>query len=333
MSPNATDRIEGELVQFKQPLVKHMFTADPSAHVFDGRVYIYPSHDLDDEREADDDGSHFDMTDYHVLSLDNLKSKVIDHGQALHVKDVPWAARQMWAPDAAKKGDTFYLYFPAKGPDDIFRIGVATSSSPTGPFVAEPEAIAGSYSIDPAVFTDDDGQSYMYFGGLWGGQLQSWQGKQFDGSVPAEPASGDALLPRMAKLSDDMLQFAEPVRKIQILDENGQLLKATDNDRRYFEGPWMHKYQGTYYLSYSTGDTHRLVYATADSPQGPFTYRGCFLPPVVGWTTHHSTVCVEGQWYLFYHDSTLSQGDTARRCVKVMPFEHERDGSILTLIP
>jgi hypothetical protein len=80
-------------VGFKQPLVRHIFTADPSAHVFEGRLYVYPSHDLDAAREPLDDGSHFDMTDYHVLSMDRPGAPVIDHGCALHVDDVPWAQR------------------------------------------------------------------------------------------------------------------------------------------------------------------------------------------------------------------------------------------------
>ncbi len=321
------------VVRFREPLVRHIFTADPSAHVFDGRVYVYPSHDRDGEREPFDDGSHFDMTDYHVLSMDDLQSEVLEHGEALHVKDVPWAQRQMWAPDAARKGDTYYLYFPAKDPDGIFRIGVATSSSPVGPFEAQPRPIDGSYSIDPAVFVDDDGQAYMYFGGLWGGQLQCWQSGRFDASAQAEPSGGDALQPRFAPLQENMLEFREEPRPLGIVGSDGKPLSARDKDRRYFEGPWMHKHAGTYYFSYSTGDTHRLVYATSNSPAGPFTYQGCLLPPVVGWTTHHSTVCVGGQWYLFYHDSTLSGGDTARRCVKVLPFDHEPDGSIKTLSP
>src|SRR3546814_8483500 len=78
----------------------------------------------------------------------------------------------MWAPDAARKNGTYYLYFPAKDKEGVFRIGVATSKDPMGPFKAQPQPIKGSYSIDPAVFTDDDGSSYMYFGGIWGGQLQ-----------------------------------------------------------------------------------------------------------------------------------------------------------------
>ncbi|MDT1894287.1 family 43 glycosylhydrolase, partial [Acinetobacter baumannii] len=79
-------------------------------------------------------------------------AEAVDHGVALHVRDVPWAERQMWAPDCASKDGKYYLYFPAKRPDGIFQIGVAVSDSPTGPFTAQPQPIAGSYSIDPAVY-------------------------------------------------------------------------------------------------------------------------------------------------------------------------------------
>jgi len=151
-----------------KPLVEHIYTADPSAHYFNNKIYIYPSHDVDTVEAFDDLGSHFAMEDYHVISMDSIDSKAIDNGVALHVNDVPWAKQQMWAPDANEKDGIYYLFFPAKAYDGVFRIGVATSSSPTGPFKARPEAIQGSFSIDPAVFKDDDGSYYMYFGGLWG---------------------------------------------------------------------------------------------------------------------------------------------------------------------
>jgi len=86
-----------------QPLVSHLFTADPSAHVFDGTIYIYPSHDIDAGIPFNDNGDHFGMEDYHVFSMESVNSEVIDHGVALHVNDVPWAERQLWAPDAAHK--------------------------------------------------------------------------------------------------------------------------------------------------------------------------------------------------------------------------------------
>jgi hypothetical protein len=316
-----------------QPLVKHIYTADPSAHVFNGSIYIYPSHDIEAGIPFDDLGSHFAMEDYHVLSLDIDSNHVTDHGIALHVKDVPWANQQMWAPDAAYKNGKYYLYFPAKRADGIFQIGVAVSSSPTGPFVAEPEAIKDSYSIDPAVFCDEDGQNYMYFGGLWGGQLQRYRNNQYNADFREPQPEETALGPRIALLTEDMKQFAESPKEILITDEWGHPLLAGDNNRRFFEASWMHKYNGKYYFSYSTGDTHFICYAIGDSPYGPFTYKGIVLLPVVGWTNHHSIVEIDGRWFLFYHDSSLSRGVTHLRCVKMTELFYNEDGTIQTITP
>ncbi|MGC9375872.1 MAG: glycoside hydrolase family 43 protein, partial [Bacteroidales bacterium] len=305
-----------------QPLVKHIYTADPSAHVFNGKIYIYPSHDIDAGDAFDDLGSHFAMEDYHVISMDSINGEAIDYGVALHVDDVPWAERQMWAPDANEKDGTYYLYFPAKDFDGIFRIGVATSSSPTGPFIANPEPIKGSYSIDPAVFKDDDGKYYIYFGGIWGGQLQRWLTGKFNPNQPESPTAflpadnEAALFPKVAMLSDDMLEFNEEPKDVVILDEHGDSILAGDKERRFFEAAWMHKYKGKYYFSYSTGDSHLICYATGDNPYGPFTYKGVILNPVIGWTTHHSICEINDKWYLFYHDCIMSEGVTHLRTVK-----------------
>jgi hypothetical protein len=128
-----------------------------------------------------------------------------------------------------------------------------------------------------------------------------------------------------------MKQFAEPVKELTIVDEQGKPLLAGDNHRRFFEASWMHKYKGKYYFSYSTGDTHLICYATGDSPYGPFTYKGIVLNPVVGWTNHHSIVEINGRWYLFYHDSSLSRGITHLRCVKFSELKYYDDGSIQTI--
>ncbi|WP_039915160.1 glycoside hydrolase family 43 protein [Cellvibrio mixtus] len=314
-----------------QPLVRDIYTADPSAHVFNGKLYIYPSHDIDSGITTDGEGDKFDMKDYRVFSLDTATNAVTDHGEALTLKDVPWASRQLWAPDAAEKNGKYYLFFPAKNKENIFQIGVATSDSPTGPFKAEPEPIKGSFSIDPAVFKDDDGAYYMYFGGIWGGQLQRWT----SGSYVTEdkyPASNEpALSPKIAKLSDDLLQFAEAPKDVQILDGSGVPLLGTDTNRRFFEGAWVHKFNGKYYLSYSTGDTHYIAYAIGDTPYGPFTHKGIVLTPVFGWTNHHSIVQHEGKWFLFYHDSQLSGGKTHLRNIKVTELTHLDDGTIQTI--
>jgi hypothetical protein len=314
-----------------QPLMTNIFTADPAAHVFGGKIFIYPSHDYDSGVASDGNGSQFAMRDYHVFSMDRIPGPVVDHGVALDIKDVPWAGRQMWAPDAAEKNGTYYLYFPVKDKQDAFRIGVATSRRPEGPFKALPQPIAGTYSIDPAVFTDTDGKAYIYFGGIWGGQLQRWA----TGAYKAEdtyPANTEpALTSKMARMADNMTTLAEPVKNVVIQDEDGKPLTAGDNARRFFEGSWMHKYNGTYYYSYSTGDTHFIAYATSKTPYGPFTYRGKILEPVLGWTNHHSIVEFQGKWWLFYHDSQTSGGQTHLRNIKVTELKYRADGTIETI--
>jgi len=313
-----------------------MYTADPSAHAFEGKIYVYPSHDRETDIKFNDNGDQYDMVDYHVLSLDSVGGPVTDHGVALKMEDIPWVSKQLWAPDAATKNGKYYLYFPARDKEGIFRIGVAVSDVPQGPFKPEPEPIAGSYSIDPASFVDEDGEAYLYFGGLWGGQLQCWTEGKFDAakSGPQEP-TGDcaALLPRAARLSQDMLSFADDIKELSIVDEEGKPIAADDHGRRFFEAPWMHKYNGKYYFSYSTGDTHYVVYAMSDSPLGPFTYQGRILEPVLGWTTHHSIVEFEGKWYLFYHDCSLSGGVDHLRSVKMREIFYDADGKIHLTIP
>src|SRR4028119_1200419 len=178
---NSQDTTARQTSKFlSKPLITDIYTADPSAHVFNGKIYIYPSHDIEAGVPENDNGDHFAMRDFHILSMDSINGKVTDHGVALSVKDIPWAGRQLWAPDVAFKNGTYYLYFPVKDKQDVFRMGVATSKSPVGPFKAEAEPMKGSFSIDPAVFTDTDGKAYMYFGGIWGGQLQRWNNGKYD---------------------------------------------------------------------------------------------------------------------------------------------------------
>ena len=324
--------MEGKSKQ-NEPLVTHIYTADPSAHVFEDKIYIYPSHDLEHDGEDNDNGDQYKMEDYHILSMNDIDAPCIDHGEALHMNNVPWVSGQMWAPDAAYKDGTYYLYFPARDKEGIFRLGVATSKNPAGLFEPQPHYIEGSYSIDPAVLVDDDGEAYIYFGGLWGGQLESWQTGNYvegaKGPIDDTPAIG----PRVARLSDDMLSFAEKVQEISIVDEEGNPITAGDEERRYFEGPWMHKYNDNYYLSYSTGTTHYIVYAIGKDPKGPFTYKGKILDPVLGWTTHHSIVEFKGKWYLFYHDCSLSGGINHKRCVKFRELKYNEDGTIIPIKP
>lgn len=319
-----------------EPLVSQRFSADPSAHVFNGKIYVYPSHDFEAGIPENDNGDHFAMNDYYVYSMDEVGGKVTDHGAVLKTTDIPWASKQLWAPDASYKNGIYYLYFPVRDKAGVFRIGVAEGSKPEGPFKANPKPIENSYSIDPAVFTDSDGQSYMYFGGIWGGQLQKWATGKFDANGSATDLQKDkdpALSPKIARLTAGMSEFSEKPRDVIILDEKGAPLKGGDHERRFFEASWMHKYNGKYYFSYSTGDTHLICYAIGNNPYGPFIYQGVILKPVVGWTTHHSIVEFKGKWYLFYHDTQISGGKTHLRSIKVTELHYTPEGKIETIDP
>ena len=298
------------------------YMADPSAHVFDGRIYIYPSHDRDAQHAENDNGDHFSMRDYHVLRLDGdpMTCEATDCGRVLDVDDIPWASRQLWDNDVVERDGRYYMVFCCKDKSGVFRLGVATSDSPEGPFQPEPDPIRGSYSIDPCLLKDDDGEVYCYFGGIWGGQLQCYKNNELVESPTLPKGTERAICPRVARMTADTLQFAELPRKVLILDEHGQPMQA-ENPHHFFEASWVVKDQGRYVFIYSTGDTHLICYAVGQSPFGPFHYQGVLLDPVVGWTTHSSLCRYRGKWYLFHHDSQPSGGTTWLRSLKVKEVE------------
>jgi hypothetical protein len=324
-----------------QPLVTEIYTADPSAHVFDGKIYVYPSHDVETDIPNDDLGNQYAMHDYRVLRMDRVGAPVTVGPVALDVKDVPWASQQTWAPDAAYRNGTYYLFFPARDKSKdrnglgAFKIGVATSKNPMGPFKPEPLPIKGSFSMDPAVYIDDDGQAYMYLGGIWGGQLQRWTSGKYDPNGSDTDLKQDdkpALSGKVVKLTADLKQFAEKPRDAVILDEKGKPVLGGDHDKRFFEASWTFKKDGKYYYTYSTGDTHFINYAVGTNPYGPFTYKGHILKPVQGWTSHHSIIQHDGKWWLFYADTQLSDKNHLRSA-KVTELKFNPDGSIQKIDP
>lgn len=310
-------------------LQQDLHTADPSAHWFENTLYIYPSHDIETGVVDGKNGAHYNMKDYYVYSLDLDSKQTTNHGKLFGLEDVPWAKQQLWAPDVTQKKGKYYFYFPAKDKDGIFRIGLATSKSPKGPFKPEKTWIEGTYSIDPTVY-EDNGKYYLYFGGIQGGQLQYYKGNQYQSTEIELGKDEPAFLPRVAQLSKDMKSLAEAPKEVKILDENGKLLKDSDKERRFFEGVWIHRYNNKYYLSYSTGTTHKICYAIGDSPYGPFTYQGVIMTPVKGWTTHHSIIEVNNEWYIFYHDTNRS-GKNYLRDVKYRKLTHLPNGNIQTM--
>ncbi len=295
----------GELAFAQNPLIMDQFTADPTARVFGGKVYVYPSHDILAEEGKGRTG-WFCMEDYHVFSSADL-IKWTDHGVIVSQEQVPWAdpnAYSMWAPDCIEKNGKYYFYFPTRARDTTyngkgFTIGVAIADNPAGPFNIQSTPIIGVRGIDPNVLIDKDGQAYLYWsqGSIYG-----------------------------ARLKENMLELAEEPHILGELPQKG--LK---------EGPFVFERNGIYYLTYPhvENKTERLEYAISDNPLGPFTVKGVIMDEWANgcWTNHHSILKFEGQWYLFYHHNDLSPDFDKARSICADSLFFDTDGSILKVTP
>lgn len=287
----------------QNPLIMTQFTADPSARVFDGKVYLYPSHDIV-VTPGHGRAGWFCMEDYHVYSSPNLTDWT-DHGVIVNQNKVPWAdsaAYSMWAPDCIERGGKYYFYFPATvkpGDGRGFAVGVAIADKPYGPFVPQANPITGVHGIDPNVQIDKDGQAYIYWaqGNIYG-----------------------------AKLNANMLELASEPVKLEGFPDKG--LK---------EGPYLFERKGIYYMTYPhvANKIERLEYATANNPLGPFKYGGVIMDESASgcWTNHQSVIEFKNQWYLFYHDDDLSPKFDKNRSVRVDSLFFNEDGTIRKVIP
>ncbi|MFN7540544.1 MAG: family 43 glycosylhydrolase [Sediminibacterium sp.] len=311
-----------------QSLINQRYTSNPAVRVFNEKTYIYCTQDLDVGISPNKFGDHFAMRDLWVYTLGEINGKAKEIGQVLDIKQIPWGSRQLGASDITYHKGKYYLYFALKDKNDVFRIGVATADSVRGPFLAEKNPISRAYSSDPSVFQDDDGTFYLYFGGTQIGQLHQWENNVYRPNAEERVGEQYALLPRMARLSADMKQLAELVSEIKIVDTNGELLEAKNNKKRFGEATWVHKYNGQYYLSYSTGDRRLIAYAVGNSPYGPFTYRGVLMETTVGGGSRHSIANIKGSWYLFYHDAQTS-GVPNLRNIYMKQIAHLPNGDII----
>jgi hypothetical protein len=288
----------------QNPIIRDQFSADPTARVFDGTVYLFPSHDIPTPLQSPGRKDWFCMEDYHVFSSTNLTDWT-DHGVIVSQTKVPWAnskAYSMWAPDCISKNGKYFFYFPAI-PDSTygrgFAIGVAVADNPVGPFIPMPDPIKNVHGIDPNVFIDKDGQAYLY-----------WSGRGFS----------------VAKLKENMTELASEPQIIANLPEKG--LK---------EGPFLFQRNGIYYLTYPHVEkiTERFEYAVSNSPMGPFKIAGVIMDesPSGCWTNHQSIINFENQWYLFYHGNDLSPRFDKNRSVRIDSMLFNADGTIRKVIP
>jgi len=290
--------VNGTLAQ--NPLVMDQFTADPTARVFEGKIYVYPSHDI---LAAPGKGrpGWFCMEDYHVFSSENL-TEWKDHGVIVSQKDVAWVdsnSYSLWAPDCVFKNGKYYFYFPAGAKEKGFRIGVALADKPYGPFQPETKPIEGVRGIDPCVLIDKDGIAYLYYS----------LGKIF-----------------VARLKDNMLELDSKPLVIENLPTKGLV-----------EGPFVFERNGLYYLTYPhvENKTERMEYAIARNPMGPYEQTGVIMDelPSGCWTNQPSMVEYKGQWYLFYHDNDLSPAFDKNRTMHADYLSFNEDGTIRKVIP
>ena len=297
------------MVVAQNPVIRDQFTADPTARVFNNKVYLYPSHDIVPPEGQRQDW--FCMEDYHVFSSENLTDWT-DHGVIVTQNKVPWVRPEsysMWAPDCVERNGKYYFYFPSAPKDGRgFGVGVAIADSPEGPFIPEPEPIKGINGIDPCVLLASDGNAYIFWG------------------------AG-----RCAKLKDNMKEIADdtPTETVKWGDREFEMkgvncLKGLPS--RQAEGPFAFEYNGNYYLTYPyvRENTEVLGYAMSKNPMGPYEYKGLIMPEHENgcWTNHHSIVNYKGQWYLFYHQNAFSPRDDKRRSVQIDKLYFNPDGTI-----
>ncbi len=291
----------------QNPVIRNQFSADPSARVINGKVYIFPSHDIPTPPEKPGRKDWFCMEDYHVFSSEDLCNWT-DYGVIVSQNNVDWVdgtSYSMWAPDCIERNGKYYFYFPAntnvvgtngrKG----FGIGVAIADKPEGPYAAMEKNIEGVHGIDPNVFIDKDGKVYLYW------------------------SQGDIFV---ARLKENMLELATEPKVVAELPQKG--LK---------EGPYLFERNGIYYMTYPhvENKTERLEYAVGDNPLGPFKVTGVIMDesPTGCWTNHHSILEYNNQWYLFYHHNDYSPQFDKNRSVRIDSLFFNGDGTIQKVIP
>jgi arabinoxylan arabinofuranohydrolase len=281
------------------PIVQHVYTADPAPMVHEDTVYLCTSHDED--VTVDD---FFTMNDWFVFSSKDMVNWT-DHGTPVSWETFSWAGpNKSWAPHCVARDDKFYIYVPV---DD--KIGVAVADSPTGPFTdAIGAPLLSNYQyIDPTVFIDDDGQAYLYFGNpkLW-----------------------------YVKLNEDMITMDGGVQEIPMTTQGfGERRGGATQDRpsAYEEGPWFYKRNDLHYMVYPTGELpEHIAYSTSPEATGPWSYGGEIMDSVSGhaFTNHPGVIDFKGRSYFFYHTQELPGGGGFKRSDAIEEFTYNPDGSI-----
>ncbi|WP_327650558.1 family 43 glycosylhydrolase [Micromonospora zamorensis] len=283
------------------PIVQHIYTADPAPLVHNGRVYLYTGHD-------EDGSTYFTMREWRVWSSADMVNWT-DHGSPMSLSTFAWADANAWAGQVIARNGKFYWYVPVRQRSNgQMVIGVGVADSPTGPFrdaIGRP--LVGNNEIDPSVFIDDDGQAYLYWGnpGLW-----------------------------YVKLNSDMISYSGSATRITLTTAGfGTRTGNASRPTLYEEGPWVFKRNGLYYNVFAAECCSEFIaYSTAPGPTGPWTYRGTIMPRQGGsFTNHAGVIDFNGGSYFFYHNGALPGGGGYTRSVAVEKFSYNSNGTIPTI--
>lgn len=283
------------------PIVQHIYTADPAPLVHNGRVYLYTGHD-------EDGSTYFTMREWRVWSSADMVNWT-DHGSPMSLSTFAWADANAWAGQVIARNGKFYWYVPVRQRSNgQMVIGVGVADSPTGPFrdaIGRP--LVGNNEIDPSVFIDDDGQAYLYWGnpGLW-----------------------------YVKLNSDMISYSGSATRITLTTAGfGTRTGNASRPTLYEEGPWVFKRNGLYYNVFAAECCSEFIaYSTAPGPTGPWTYRGTIMPRQgSSFTNHAGVIDFNGGSYFFYHNGALPGGGGYTRSVAVEKFSYNSNGTIPTI--
>nr|WP_239095744.1 family 43 glycosylhydrolase [Micromonospora lutea] len=283
------------------PIVQHIYTADPAPMLHNGRVYLYTGHD-------EDGSTYFTMRDWRVFSSADMVNWT-DHGTPMSLATFAWADANAWAGHVIARNGKFYWYVPVRQRSNgQMVIGVGVADSPTGPFrdaIGRP--LVGNGEIDPHAFIDDDGQAYLYWGNpnLW-----------------------------YVRLNSDMISFSGGPTQIPLTTAGfGTRTGNASRPTLYEEGPWVYKRNGLYYNVFAAECCSEFIgYSTAPGPTGPWTYRGTVMPRQgSSFTNHPGVIDFAGGSYFFYHNGALPGGGGYTRSVAVEKFTYNSNGTIPTM--
>ncbi|MER7165689.1 family 43 glycosylhydrolase [Micromonospora sp. NPDC000207] len=289
--------LPGSPARADNPIVQHIYTADPAPLVHDGRVYLYTGRD-------EDGSTYFTMREWRVFSSTDMVNWT-DHGVPMNLATFAWADADAWAGHVVPRNGKFYWYVPVRQRGGGMVIGVAVADSPTGPFRdALGRPLVGNGEIDPHAFVDDDGQAYLYWGNpnLW-----------------------------YVRLNPDMISFSGSPTRIPLTTAGfGTRTGNTSRPTLYEEGPWVYKRNGTYYNVFAAECCSEFIgYSTAPGPTGPWTYRGTVMPRQgASFTNHPGIIDYQGGSYFFYHNGALPGGSGYTRSVAVEKFTYNSNGTI-----